>query len=80
MIKFFNKFIREFDRKTNLKINNNIKSIYIFIIIFLKNISQQTNNDKFLRYNIIMNCKICFYFKKKRRNLNFDIINKKRYH
>lgn len=40
MIKIFVEFIQKLNCEMKLKINNNIKSIYVFIITFLKNISQ----------------------------------------
>ena len=80
VIKIFIKFIQNLNHEMKLKINNNIKTICAFDITFFKNISQQANNEGFIRHNIKMNYYIYFYFKKERKNLNFNIINQKKYH
>ena len=38
------------------------------------------NNDEFIKYIVIIKCRICFYSKNEKANLDFDVIAKKRYY
>ena len=49
-------------------------------MIFLDNISQQTNNEDFLRYNIKIRYRTYRYYKLERSNLIYNIIRNKRYY
>lgn len=63
IIKVFCKLIKKLDISIEIKINNKRKIVYVSIIVFLNNILQQTNNNRFSRYNTNIRCYICFYFK-----------------
>ena len=56
VVKVFRKFIQKFNKKFNIKVNDNMKIVFFFVITFLNNMSQQANNEKFLRYFATHNC------------------------
>ena len=80
IIKIFNKFIKQINRDLKIIINGKIENIYIFNIIFFKNILQQTDNEIFFRYNINMKYQIYFYSKFEKNNLFYNIVRKKKYY
>ena len=59
IILVFLKPVKELDRGTFLYINGIYTKIYIFTILLTGDILQQADNNSFLRYNIIISCKIC---------------------
>lgn len=69
-----------FNVDTKLLINDEIIIIYVFIMLMIKNMSQQADNENFLRYTTTYDCKSCYYFKTEKTNMNFDIIKQERYH
>lgn len=56
IVKNFRKSIQKFDKKLNLKVNDNIEIVFFFVMIFLNDMSQQANNEKFLRHFAKHNC------------------------
>ena len=80
VIEIFNKTIRTLNQNQKLNINEKQTTICVFIITFLKNMSQQANNAKFFRHNAIMKCRICLCVKSERNDLNYDIVINDRYH
>ena len=80
VIEIFDKTIRTLNRDQNLNINEKQTTICVFIMTFLKNMSQQTNNTKFFRHNVIMKCRTCLCSKNDRNDLNYDVIVNDRYH
>ena len=67
------------NREIKLKINERTIIICAFNIIIIKNIFVQANNDNFFCYFACIKYRTCLYFKKK-KILNFNIINKSRYY
>ena len=59
------KFIRQLNKNIILNINDDDTNVCVFIFKLINDIFQQTNNSKFLRYNVEKNCRFCFVFKKK---------------
>ena len=49
-------------------------------MIFLGDMSQQIDNEGFMRYNVKMGYKTCFCPKKERENLKYDIKINNKYH
>ena len=80
VIENFDKVIRTLNRDQNLNINEEQTTICVFIMTFLKNMSQQTNNAEFFRHNAVMKCQICLCSKSDRDDLNYDVIVNDRYH
>ena len=76
MIKNF----QNLNREMKIKMNKRMIMICAFIMMMIKNMFQQTNNDDFFRHFARMNCRTCLCFKKKRKNLKFDIVNDDCYH
>ena len=80
VVEIINKSLRHFDRDMKIEINEKMQMICVFIMIFLKDMSQQINNNDFARHNANINCRTCLYSKNKRVNLNYNIIENERYH
>ena len=80
VIRAFRKLIQNLNQEINLKINDVTNTIWVFIMTFFGDMSQQADNGGFIRYIVIIKCRICFCLKNKRVNLKFDIIIKRRYH
>ena len=81
VMKVFFKLIRQFDRELkNMKIDEEKTSMCAFIMSFISDMSQQTNNDEFFRHNVDLNCRNCFCSRNERVNLKFDIVEENRYH
>ena len=74
------KNFQNLNREMKIKVNERMIMICVFIMMIIKNIFQQTNNDDFFRHFAHMNYRTCLCFKKKRKNLKFDIMNHDRYH
>ena len=47
---------------------------------FLRDMSQQADNIRFIRHSARIDCRTCFYFKEKRENLEYDIEDNDRHH
>ena len=80
VIEGFFKFIQKLNRGVNLKINEHFEFVCVFAMILINDMSQQADNDDFLRHSTDKECRICFCIKKDRENLEFDVINMSRYH
>ena len=65
VINIIAKFIRQLNKNIILNINDENTKICVFIFELINDMFQQTNNLKFLRYNVEKNCRFCFVFKKK---------------
>ena len=80
VMKAFSKLIRKLDNEVNFDINENTETIWSFAISFLKDISQQANNARFMRYTIKMGYRSYRCLKEERGNLNYDIEVNNRYY
>ena len=80
VIEIFDKTIRTLNRDQNLNINEKQTTICVFIMIFLKNMSQQTNNANFFCHNAIMKCRTCLCSKNNRNDFIYNVIVNDRYH
>ena len=72
-------FLRSFDKEIVLDLSQSTK-VCAFSLCITKNMSQQQTNAicKFMR--AIFNCRFCFISNEKRKNLKYDIIQKRRFH
>ena len=72
--------IRQLNKNTTLSINDEDTKVCAFTFELINNMLQQTNNSEFLRHNVEKNCRSCFVSKKKKANLDFDVIIYDKYH
>ena len=80
VVKVFRRFIQKFDKKLNMKVNDSMKIVFFFVMIFLNDMSQQANNEEFFRHFAMHDCRTCFCSKKNRNNFDFDTIDNDRTH
>ena len=80
IVKVFVKPIQKLDRGTQLEVNDNLKTVCVFAITFLGDMSQQTDNAGFMRYSIRIGYRTCYCSKKERGNLDFDTVVNDRYY
>ena len=67
VIDFIRKFIQQLNKCMKMKINDVIKKVYIFIMIFFDDMSQQIENDEFFQHQINKECRTCICIKKKKK-------------
>ena len=63
-----------------MKIDEKKTSMCVFIMNFIDDMFQQTNNDEFSRHNVDLNCRNCFCSRNELINLKFDIVEKNSYY
>ena len=49
-------------------------------MILLNDMLQQTHNKDFLHYFARINCRTCYYFRKERKDLEYNVIINDKYH
>ena len=61
-------------------INEESKQVCAFSMIFLDDMSQQADNEGFLRHNVNRECRTCLCFKLEKGDLIYDIVENDRYY
>ena len=61
-------------------INKKIVFVYAFELTLINNMFQQINNNEFLHHFARKECRSCYYSKKERKNLEYDVIVDGKYH
>ena len=80
VVEAFDKFVRNLNRELELMINEARIFVCVFCVAFLENMSQQIVNENFSHHNVDMSCKSCECSKTERNNLQFDVVERDRYH
>ena len=80
VIEVFDKAIRQLNKDMKMIINEESKQVCAFSMIFLGDMSQQTNNEGFLRHNVNRGCRTCLCSKLEKGDLTYDIVGNDRYH
>ena len=80
VVEVFRKSLKKLNIELKMNINDQDHIVCAFVMTFLKNMSQQANNDEFFRHNAKRNCRTCFCLKSEKKNLEYDIINNDKYH
>ena len=74
IINSFKKQFQELNEKIKINIHDFKIFVYVFIMIYLRDISQQINNVDLLTHHIIQECHTCLCSVTRRKDLSFDII------
>ena len=80
VIAFIVRLIRRMNSDVDMIINEKIVFICAFKLILINDIFQQVNNNEFLHHFARKECRSCYYSKKKRRNLKYNVIVDGKYH
>lgn len=66
----------------NMKLIINEQKIFVcvFLLTYIDNISQQQKNSEFKNQRTTLKCRFCFISINERQNLNYNIIENKRFH
>ena len=80
VIEVFDKAIRQLDKGIKMIINGEPKQVCAFSMAFLGDMSQQADNEGFLRHNANRGCRTCLCSKLEKGDLIYDIVGNGRYH
>ena len=70
----------DFDENINISINNEKVFCYIFIHIFVNDMSQQQENSNFKSQNVNLKCRFYFIINIKRDQLNYNLFKHECFH
>ena len=80
VVKVFFKNIKQLNRNFALSVNDIEIEICFFVMKLIDDMSQQIENEEFAHHNAQKECRFCFCFKTLKKDLQFDIIQKNKYH
>ena len=80
VVKIFFKNIRQLNRNFVLFVNDIEIEICFFVMKLIDDMFQQIENEEFVHHNAQKECRFCFCFKTLRKDLQFDIVQKNKYH
>ena len=73
------KFSISLKKDIKLMINEQKTFVCVFTLIYIDNMSQQEKNSKFKSQRATLKCRFCFISVNERQNLNYNIIENKRF-
>ena len=67
VVKVFRKLLKKLNIKLKININDQNHIVCAFVMTFLKDMSQQADNDEFFQYNAKKSCCTCLCFKNEKK-------------